>query len=335
MIEIQHPTLHKHLEGIQFIDLFAGLGGFRLAMESFGAECVFSSEKDVHAQDVYERNFTDRPHGDITKIAAEDIPQHDILCAGFPCQAFSISGKQRGFEDTRGTLFFDVARIIKTCQPKVVFLENVKNFATHDKGRTIKTVQNTMNELGYDFHYKVLNATDFGVPQNRARIYMVAFRRDLKIQNFAFPESIPLKSHVEDILLPRDGICDGVAIKDLIVERKDSIWHEQKSQTLDFSKTIRLGMVGKGGQGERIYSPKGVGITLSAHGGGIFAKTGGYLIEGKVRRLHPRECARLSGFPDDYQLSLKSNQAYTQFGNTVVVDVLQRILQQIIKVLPL
>ncbi|MCI6818186.1 MAG: DNA cytosine methyltransferase, partial [Clostridium sp.] len=146
----------KYLEGYTFIDLFAGLGGFRIALESLGAKCVYSNEWDEPVQQVYQRNFGDLPEGDITKVDENTIPDHDILCAGFPCQAFSISGKQRGFEDSRGTLFFDVARIVKAKMPKIVFMENVKNFATHDNGRTLQVVKATMEELGYVFNQKVL-----------------------------------------------------------------------------------------------------------------------------------------------------------------------------------
>ncbi|WP_196759444.1 DNA cytosine methyltransferase [Streptobacillus moniliformis] len=184
MIEVKN----KSLAGLKFIDLFAGLGGFRLSLESFGAECVYSNEWDKNAQKVYQMNFGDMPEGDITLIDENNIPDHDILCAGFPCQAFSISGKQKGFEDNRGTLFFDVARIIKAKNPKVVFMENVKNFASHDNGNTLKIVQNTMIDLGYDFYYDILNSLDFGIPQKRERIYMVCFRKDLNIKNFIFPK---------------------------------------------------------------------------------------------------------------------------------------------------
>ena len=152
MITIDRP----YFAGWKFIDLFAGLGGFRLALESLGAECVYSNEWDIPAQEVYFENFGDVPEGDITKVDERTIPDHDILCAGFPCQAFSISGKQRGFEDSRGTLFFDVARIVKEKKPKIVFMENVKNFATHDGGKTLEVVKGTMEELGYSFHQRVL-----------------------------------------------------------------------------------------------------------------------------------------------------------------------------------
>lgn len=303
----------------KFIDLFAGLGGFRLALESLGARCVYSNEWDIPAQDVYYKNFGDIPEGDITKVDETTIPDHDILCAGFPCQAFSISGKQRGFDDSRGTLFFDVARIVKEKKPKIVFMENVKNFATHDGGKTLSTVKNTMEELGYTFNQRVLNSVDYGIPQKRERIYMVCFRNDIATKTFTFPKAITLEKHVEDCLLEDTSLTES-----LYVSRPD-IYYNDLQDNVYSNKSIRLGIVNKGGQGERIYSTKGIAITLSAYGGGVFAKTGGYLVNGKPRKLHPRECARLMGYPDSYKISSKPNQAYRQFGNSVVIDVLQYI----------
>ncbi len=323
MIEINE----KILSGYTFIDLFAGLGGFRLALESLGAKCVYSNEWDEPVKKVYESNFGDIPDDDITKVDENTIPSHDILCAGFPCQAFSISGRQRGFEDSRGTLFFDVARIVKAKMPKVVFMENVKNFATHDDGKTLEVVKNTMEELGYTFYRKVLNAVDYGIPQKRERIYIVCFRNDLNVADFEYPKPFELTRHVEDFL-----IKDEEQLKDLYVDRKDTYFNDTKDDKYS-NKPIRLGIVNKGGQGERIYSTKGIAITLSAYGGGVFAKTGGYMINGKTRKLHPRECARIMGYPDSYKISDKPNQAYKQFGNSVVIDVLQLIAIQMGKAL--
>lgn len=315
MIDIARKTL----DGYTFIDLFAGLGGFRLSLESLGAKCVYSNEWDEPVQKVYADNFGDIPEGDITRVDENTIPDHDILCAGFPCQAFSISGKQRGFEDSRGTLFFDVARIVKAKKPKVVFMENVKNFATHDDGHTLEVVKGTMEELGYTFYQKVLNAVDYGVPQKRERIYMVCFRNDLNVTSFSYPKPFELTRHVEDFLLEDEEL-----VKSLYVDRPDTYFNG--AEDTEYSdKSIRLGIVNKGGQGERIYSTKGIAITLSAYGGGVFAKTGGYLINGKTRKLHPRECARIMGYPDTYKICESANQAYKQFGNSVVIDVLQLI----------
>ena len=311
------------LKGVTFIDLFAGIGAFRTAFESFGAKCVFSCEWDKDAQDTYEANYGERPAGDITKIAESDIPVHDILCAGIPCQPFSISGKRLGFADTRGTLFFEVARIVKYHQPKVVIIENVKNFVVHDSGRTFGVIMNTMDELGYVVYHKVLNAADYGVPQKRERVYIVCVRKDLDNSQFVFPNPIPLKKHLCDLLLSDDETDVYVIDRDDIVLRKRI--PKRYSNT-----PLRIGMINKGGQGERIYSPRGVSITLSAYGGGVGAKTGLYLINNRIRRLAPRECARLDGFRDKFKIPNNKNIAYKQFGNSIVVDVLQYIILQLV-----
>lgn len=202
-------------------------------------------------------------------------------------------------------------------------MENVKNFASHDDGKTLEVVENTMKELGYSFSYKVLNAVDYGIPQKRERIYMVCFRNDIDIQKFKFPKAFELKKHVEDFLLPESEIPSKY-----YVERSDTYMNGKDDDEYS-NKSIRLGIVNKGGQGERIYSTKGIAITLSAYGGGVFAKTGGYLVNGKYRRLLPRECARIMGYPDSYKISSNDNQAYKQFGNSVVIDVLQYIASEI------
>lgn len=315
---------------IKFIDLFAGIGGFHLALSKINGECVFASEWDKDCQKVYEKNFGLKPHGDITKINEKDIPQHEILCAGFPCQAFSISGKRLGFKDTRGTLFFDVARIIKHHNPKIVLLENVKNFLTHDNGNTINVVKKTLEELNYNVFYKVLNSSNYGVPQKRERIYIVAFNQKLKIKNFQFPSNQNIFVSLESCLLP-DNLT-----KDLVLKRKDVNLKKNIDISKDIfgnypQKPIRLGHVNKGGQGERIYSPKGHAVSLTAYGGGIGSKTGLYLINKKLRKLSPRECARITGFPDSFHLSENKNHSYKQFGNSVVVNVLDFIINEIIK----
>jgi len=307
--------------GYTFIDLFAGIGGFRLALEELGGNCVFSSEWDRRSQSTYFKNFGEVPFGDITKISAEEIPEHDVLCAGFPCQAFSISGKRQGFSDTRGTLFFEIARIVKHHKPKVLFLENVKNFARHDGGKTLDVVLKTLDELGYRVNYRVLRSSDYGVPQARERIYFVAFRKDLKTNEFVFP--IPIKRHkvVEDILEP-----EPVALENYI-KRKD-MKVSKKREVLDPRRPKQIGTINKGGQGERIYSIEAAGITLSAHGGGAASKTGAYYINGKVRKLTPRECARMQGFPESYVLPDTRAMAYKQYGDSVSVPVLRAIFEQ-------
>lgn len=320
----------KKLRGLKFIDLFAGIGGFHYALESFGAECVFASEIDKHASLVYEQNHNLKPFGDITKIDEKTIPNHDILCGGFPCQAFSISGKQKGFEDTRGTLFFDIARIVKHHKPKILFLENVKNFVKHDKGNTLNTVKNTLQDLNYSINYKILNTRNFGLPQNRERVYIIAFNNDyFKDINFNFP-SKNIITKIEDIL--ENNPIDGK-----IIERNDiSIYKNFKPALTIFgeeelpNKPIQIGKVNKGGQGERIYDIKGHSITLSAHGGGAGSKTGLYKINNLIRKLSPRECARLQGFPDEFNVDKSVSQAHKQFGNSVSINVLQYIIKEII-----
>ena len=314
------------IEPLTFIDLFAGIGGFHIALSSFGMKATFASEWDLDAAEVYRKNFNITPEGDITKISEDDIPNHDILCAGFPCQAFSISGKQLGFEDSRGTLFFDVARIARKKRPKVLFLENVKNLAKHDKGKTLTVIKNTLDEIGYTVFDKVLNAADFGVPQSRQRIYIVCSRKDLNVQSFSFPQEEPLEKHVIDIVLP-DSQTKKYRIHRTDVVMNDSV-KEQPSNS-----PIRIGIVNKGGQGERIYSPYGSAITLSAYGGGVGAKTGLYRINGHIRKLAPRECARLFGFPESFIIAEKDTVAYKQFGNSVVIDVLQKITRNILRII--
>lgn len=323
--------INDSLNEYSFIDLFAGIGGFHIALSSFGAKCVFSSEWDDEAQQVYENNFGIKPFGDITKIDEKMIPSHDILCGGFPCQAFSISGKQRGFEDTRGTLFFDISRIISFHKPKVVFLENVKNLAKHDKGKTLNTIVRTLENLGYDVNFKVLNASDYGLPQNRERIFIVCFRKDLNIENFLYPKPIKGKTSLYDII-EKDSIGKIINRPDIDIYKTYKPEIDMFGDSILPNKPIQIGKVNKGGQGERIYSPYGHSCTLSAYGGGAGAKTGLYLIDGKVRKLSPRECARLQGFPDDYKYARTNGQAYKQFGNSVAINVLKEITKQIIKV---
>ena len=318
------------LSNLKYIDLFAGIGGFHQAMDSVGASCVFASEWDKDCQYTYEENYGIKPHGDITQIDEKDIPTHDILCAGFPCQAFSISGKQKGFEDSRGTLFFEVARIAKYHQPKILLLENVRNFEKHDNGNTLRTVKSTLEEIGYDFYSQVLNASHFGVPHKRERIFMVAFRKDLNICSFTFPsgDNIPI--------ILQDFLDTHTQHSHLIIQRDDIKFKENIDITQDMfgnypQKPIRIGTVNKGGQGERIYSPLGHAITLSAYGGGVGAKTGLYQIDNTIRRLSPDECRRITGFSEDFKLHPKPTVSYRQFGNSVVVNVLKSILQQMIQ----
>ncbi len=315
----------------KFIDLFAGIGGFRIALESFGLQSVYTSEWDKYAQITFKENFGEIPDGDITKVNESDIPSHNILCAGFPCQAFSISGKQRGFEDTRGTLFFDIARIAKHHKPEVLFLENVKNFEKHNNGETLNVIKKTLDEIGYNVFHKVINASQYGAPTARKRIYFVCFRKDLGINNYSFP--LPTNKHIKlkDFLEPDKNT------KKYIIERDDIKIHNTKIAQDIFNnyplKPIRVGTLNGGGQGERIYSDLGHAVTFSAYGGGAGSKTGAYLINNKVRKLSPRECARVMGFPEDFKIPVPDTQAYKQFGNSVVVPVLKKVFEKIIETL--
>lgn len=321
----------KTLKEYKFIDLFAGIGGFHYALKSFGAECVFASEIDKKTSEIYSENHGLKPSGDITQINEKDIPIHDILCAGFPCQAFSISGKQKGFEDTRGTLFFDIARIVKEHQPKIVFLENVKNFVKHDKGKTLKTIQKTLEDLDYIFFYKVLNTSDFGLPQNRERVYIICFHKNfIRQPKFSFPS--------ENIFSKLSDILEKNPKNAKIIQREDIEFYKTHQSIFDVlgneivvNKPIQIGKVSKGRQGERIYDINGHSVTLSAYGGGVGAKTGLYKINNSIRKLSPRECARLQGFPENFKLDKSITQAHKQFGNSVSINVLQYILREVIK----
>jgi len=321
-------TQKFRIDKASFIDLFAGIGGFRLALEFFGLKCVYSSEWDGFAQETYRANFGETPDGDITKVNENDVPKHNVLCAGFPCQAFSISGKQRGFEDTRGTLFFDIARIVKHHKPEILFLENVKNFASHNKGKTLQVVLKTLNDIGYNAFFKVLNASYYGAPTSRQRIYFVCFRKDLKIKNFSFPKP------TEKIVSLKTFLDDDKETEKYIIDR-DDIKIKMQHAACDLfgnspARPVRVGTINNGGQGERIYSPAGHAITLSAYGGGAASKTGAYLVNGKVRKLSPRECARIMGFPEDFKIPVNDTQAYKQFGNSVVVPVLTAIFSEVV-----
>ena len=309
---------------MRFIDLFAGIGGFRQALEHYGATCVFSSEKDKYAIETYQANYGERPSGDITLIRNEEIPAHDILCAGFPCQPFSISGKQEGFDDEeRGTLFFQICRIAEYHTPKILFLENVANLKKHNDCKTIELMKEKLESIGYIVNTEVLNASDYNVPQSRKRIYFVCFHKEqLPVYNFKYPEAIPCTKYLRDILQDDESTKEFRIIRDDIVLRDIDITECQP-------KPIRIGTINKGGQGDRIYSPLGHAITLSAEGGGAGAKTGAYLINGYVRKLSPRECARLQGFPENFIIAERNNQAYKQFGNSVAVPVLKAIVNSI------
>lgn len=302
------------------IDLFAGVGGIRKGFESSfknKINFVFSSELDKFAQQTYCANFDDIPFGDITKIDEKHIPKHDIILAGFPCQAFSIAGQRRGFKDTRGTLFFDVARIAKYHKPKVIFLENVKGFTNHNKGQTFQVVKATLEELGYEIFSKILNARDFGVPQNRERIYIIAFQKSLKIK-FQFPEPI------------EKDICLGNILETTVDTKytiSDKLWagHQRRKEEHKAKGN---------GFGYCLFNKKSkYTSTISAR----YYKDGSEILieqpNKNPRKLSPREAARLQGFPDSFKIVVSDNQAYKQFGNSVAVPVIEAIAINIKKAL--
>ena len=302
----------------RFIDLFCGIGGFRVALEKEGFDCVFSSEIDKHASEVYYKNFRERPEGDIRNIPEKEIPPHDILCAGFPCQSFSISGNLQGTQDARGKLFYEILRIAEYHQPYILMLENVKNIVSIDQGKTLKTMEVKLNDIGYEVNKHVLNASHFGVPQKRERIYFVCIRQDAYLTSLKYnkPTESFKKIYLEDILEEK------VAPK-LYIQRKDIVLNEMADISNNL-KPIRIGIVNKGGQGERIYSPKGHAITLSAHGGGVGAKTGLYLDHKGIRRLSLTEGKRAMGFLDSHIISL-GTQGYKQLGNAVIPSMINHV----------
>ncbi len=312
-------------KNIKFIDLFAGIGGFRIAMEAYGARCVFSSEIDLFAKETYHANFKEVPRGDIMQIESKEIPKHDILCGGFPCQPFSISGKQEGFDDVRGKLFFEILRIAKYHRPRIVFLENVAHLTKHSSGETVKVMKKMLGEVGYDVFYEVLNASDYGVPQSRKRLYILGFRKDMGISKFSFPTPTNEDIVLEDILCPDDETDQ------YVITREDIVLNDIEVKNRVHAP-IRIGTVNKGGQGERIYSVKGHAITLSAEGGGPGAKTGLYLVNGRVRKLSPTECKRVQGFPHHFMIPVSDNKAWKQFGNSVAVPVLKNIIKAILDI---
>lgn len=319
MIEIQT----KSLQGYKFIDLFAGIGAFHYALKSYGAECVFASEWDNRAVEFYEKNHHLTPKGDITQIPTEEIPPHDILCAGFPCQSFSRIGRKLGFDDPRGNMIFEIARIAKHHQPKVLFLENVKDLLKHDEGRTIQTIVELLNDTGYKVCYKVLNSGDFGVPQHRERVYFVCFRKDIKgAEDFTFPSPINKPVSVYDILEKEPTLPYKIIDPQRVSLNKELL----PCSSEPINKLRQVGDFGKG-MTQRIYDPIGHCPTFRCR------TTGQYYIDGVTRELTPRESARAQGFPDSFIVPTTSGRASFIFGNTITVDVLQYITAEIVKVI--
>lgn len=317
------------LKNMKFIDLFAGIGGFRYALESLECKCVFSSEWDKYCQESYNLNFNDTPCGDITQIDEKEIPSFDILCGGFPCQPFSVSGKQRGFSDTRGTLFFDIARIVAYHKPKIILLENVKNLKAHNDGATFEVISNTLNELNYNIYYQVLNAKNFGLPQNRERIAIVCIRKDIDSGKFKFPIGCDKLVTISDIKESDDKTEKYILKRNDIHIDYDKLKKAEKDGKVN--KPVQIGVIANGGQGNRIYHENGIGITLAASSGGAAPKTGAYYINGKVRRLSPREAARLQGFPESFKIIDNDSQSLKQFGNSVPINLLKEVFKGLLE----
>lgn len=308
-----------------FIDLFAGIGGFRLALQELGGRCVFTSEWNHFSQKTYETNFGEVPFGDITKIDEKNIPGHDILVAGFPCQPFSIAGvskknalgRQHGFKDeTQGTLFFDIVRILEEKKPKAFLLENVKNLVSHDKGKTFLVISEALKELGYNIHSKVLDGKYY-VPQHRERIIIVGFRKEVfkGKEKFEFPNPQEVNTVLEDILDKNVDPKYTLSDKLWLYLQNYAAKHKAKGNGFGFG----------------LADFDGVSRTLSAR----YYKDGSEILipqEGKnPRRLTPRECARLQGYPDTYKIPVSDNQAYKQFGNSVVVPLMKAVSENIVK----
>ncbi len=331
----QVPFKEPKTPKFKFIDLFAGIGGFRIAMQSLGGKCVFTSEWDEQAKRTYEANFGEIPFGDITKEETKKfIPDNfDVLCAGFPCQAFSIAGKRGGFEDTRGTLFFDVAEIIKRKKPKAIFLENVKGLFSHDKGKTLKTILNVLrNDLGYFVpDPQVLNAKNFGVPQNRERVFIVGFRKDLGISEFGYPKPTKKNATFEDV--KAESV---VSVKyylsdtylNTLIRHKER--HAKKGNGFGYEIIADGGTAnavvcgGMGRERNLVYDHRLEDFTPVTHIKGEVNRQG-------IRKMTPREWARLQGFPDNFIIPVADASAYKQFGNSVAVPAIKATARELIK----
>ena len=299
----------------KFIDLFAGIGGIRIAFERAGGKCVFTSEWDESCQVMYKANFGEKPFGDITKVVADEVPDHDILTGGFPCQAFSIIGNKLGFADTRGTLFFDVERILKAKQPKAFLLENVKQLTTHDNGRTFKVILEHLENLGYFVHYKVLNGLDFGVPQKRERIMIVGFKENYP---FEFPRNGTETKTLSDILEPDDQIDKRHFLSDYFRKKLERKLKEQNKKIT--TRPVVLHENKGGNLGIHPFS-----CALRANG------SYNYVTVNAVRRLTPREMLRLQGYPDTFKMVVPDTQVRKQAGNSVVIPKIEAVARAMVQ----
>lgn len=333
--DVPFPTPENYK--FKFIDLFAGVGGFRLAMQNLGGKCVFTSEWDKDAQKTYRANFGEVPFGDITKEETKKfIPDgFDVLCAGFPCQAFSIAGKRGGFEDTRGTLFFDVAEIIKRKKPKAIFLENVKGLRNHNGGKTLATILNVLrNDLDYFVpEPQIVNAKDFGVPQHRERIYIVGFRKDQGITEFEYPKPLKKKVKFADIKekkVPATKYFLSTQYVQTLISHKER--HESKGNGFGYAIIPDDGIAnaivvgGMGRERNLVYDHRITDFTPTTHIKGTVNREG-------IRKMTPREWARLQGFPDKYVIPVADASAYKQFGNSVAVPAIQATANKILELI--
>lgn len=295
------------MDNFKFIDLFCGIGGFHLAASQNGGKCVFACDIDADARKAYQANFEMEPKGDITQISVDDIPDHDMLCAGFPCQPFSIIGNRLGFDDIRGTLFFDIVRIIKAKKPRFAVLENVKQLATHDKGRTLRVILETIESIGYTVYWKILNALDYGLPQKRERVIIVCFREHT---NFSFPPKEhnykPLSEILEKKVNKAHYASERIAKKRKEAHKstyKLAIWHENKNGNISsypYSCALRAGAS---------YN---------------------YLLVNGERRLTPREMLRLQGFPDVFKIVCNDHHTRKQAGNAVPVPIISKVIREVL-----
>lgn len=337
LFDLKHsaPFPKPKTQKFKFIDLFAGIGGFRLAFQNLGGKCVFTSEWDKYSKKTYEANFGEIPFGDITKKETKNyIPDDfDVLCAGFPCQSFSIAGKRGGFEDTRGTLFFDVAEIIKKKKPKAFFLENVKGLRSHDKGKTLATILNTLRE---DLDYfvpepQIINAKEFGVPQNRERIFIIGFRKDLGITDFEYPKPTKKEVILSDILEEKE-VSVKYYLSETYVEtlRRHRARHESKGNGFGYEIIPNNGTAnavvcgGMGRERNLVLDDRLTNFTPITHITGEVNREG-------IRKMTPREWARLQGFPEEFKIVVSDAQAYKQFGNSVAVPAIQATAKKIIE----
>lgn len=299
-----------------FVDLFAGIGGIRIPFTELGGKCVFSSEWDKAAQISYSYNFGEVPFGDITKINSDSIPKHDVLLAGFPCQAFSIIGKMKGFADTRGTMFFEVARILQHHQPKAILLENVKQLVSHDGGKTFKVILDTLAELGYSVKWKILNALDFGLPQKRERVIIVGFKSAAACEQFNF-DFEPIAYNLASVLEDDKNVDSSLFASDMILDKRrkrvegknvfyPSVWHENKSgniSILPYACALRTGAS---------YN---------------------YLLINGYRRPSSRELLRFQGFPEKFKIEVSHQEIRRQTGNSVAVPMIRVVAKKIIQLL--